>query len=78
MPDLLVRGLSERAVKRLKARAGRQGRSLQGEVRDILERAAAEPTAAERQRILEKWRKHFAGRYFDDSTALIRQDRDER
>lgn len=74
MADILVRGLAERTVQRLKARAKRNGRSLQGEVKDVLERAAGpdERTVAE---ILEKWEKRFAGRRFSRSAAIVRADR---
>jgi len=37
MPDLLVRGLSEETVRLLKARAEKSGRSLQAEVKDLVE-----------------------------------------
>ena len=40
MPEILVRGLDQKTVKRLKERARISGRSLQQEVKDILERAA--------------------------------------
>ena len=41
MARVLIRDLSERTVERLKARAERNGRSLQAELRIIVERAAA-------------------------------------
>lgn len=75
MPDILVRGLDEETVKRLKDRARRHGRSLQGEVKLALERAAgmdAEDVAA----MLDGWQKEFAGRRVADSAALIREDRE--
>ena len=74
MADILVRGLDARAVKRLKARAKRHGRSLQSEARLLLERAAgagSEDIAA----MLDGWRRHFAGRRFGSSARLIREDR---
>ncbi len=40
MPDIPVRGLDDETVKRLKARAKRNGRSLQGEAKRVLEQAA--------------------------------------
>lgn len=47
MTQLVVRRLPEEVKERLRARAGRHGRSLEAEVRDILVRAAeAEATAA--------------------------------
>jgi len=86
MAQILVRNLSQRVVQKLKARAKRRGRSLQAEVKEVLEREAAlfamspsiGPTAdmaAFKRRILEIRRK-FKGRKFPDSVALIREDRD--
>jgi plasmid stability protein len=75
MSDILVRGLTAETVKRLKARAKRHGRSLQGEAKLVLEQAAG-ATAAEVAEMLGKWRKKFAGRKFAETAALIREDRD--
>jgi len=74
MPDILVRGLDARVVKRLKARADRHGRSLQGEARLLLEQAAG-ADSTEVAELLGQWKKTFAGRAFTDSADLIRQDR---
>ena len=74
MPDILVRGLNAQAVKQLKARAKQHGRSLQGEAKLLLERAAGADTA-EVAAMLGKWKKKFAGRRFSDSVGLIREDR---
>ncbi len=74
MPDILVRGLDTETVKRLKARANQHGRSLQSEVKMLVERAAGtggEQVAA----ILNRWKKQFAGRRFSSSARLIREDR---
>lgn len=76
MPSILIRNLPERIVKRLKARAKQNGRSLQQECRAILEREADKFTPSEMQEVTAKWRKHFAGRTFSDSVELIRKDRD--
>ena len=40
MPDVLIRGLHEQTIKRLKERAKRHGRSLQSEAKMVLENAA--------------------------------------
>ena len=40
MPSILVRDLSQETVKLLKARAHRNGRSMQSELKSIIERAA--------------------------------------
>lgn len=74
MPDLLVRGLDTRAVKRLKDRARRNGRSLQSEAKRVLEEAAGK-SGAEVAALLERWRDLFARRRLSRSADLIREDR---
>ena len=78
MPEILVRGLDQKTVKRLKERARISGRSLQQEVKDILERAATILTMDEARRLSERWHRRLAGRSFSDSTELIREDRNAR
>jgi plasmid stability protein len=74
MPDILVRGLTPQALKRLKAQAKRHGRSLQSEAKLLLERAAG-ADAAEVAEILGKWKARFAGRKLTRSIDIIREDR---
>lgn len=74
MTDMLIRGLDERTLERLKARAQRHGRSLQAEAKLVLEQAAG----ADRQQVaamLDRWKQRFADRRFTDSADLIREDR---
>ena len=47
MAKVLVRDLEPAVVERLKARAAQHGRSLQKELKAILEEAAGQPTWAE-------------------------------
>ena len=75
MPDILVRGLDDETVKRLKARAKRNGRSLQGEAKRVLEQAAG-ANADEMAAAGRSWKKRFAGRRFADSADLMREDRE--
>jgi antitoxin FitA len=74
MSDILVRGLDRRVLDRLKERAKRHGRSLQGEAKRILEGAARtesiEATLAE----LRKFRESMPPSK-TDATDLIREDR---
>jgi plasmid stability protein len=56
MPSILVRGLDPRTVQRLKERARVNGRSLQHEIKEILERAARMLTMREARRLSERWR----------------------
>ena len=76
MAQMLVRDLDPEVVERLKERARSNGRSLQKEVRAILEGAAQTYTMAEARGVTEKWQERFARRKFSDSVELIREDRD--
>jgi plasmid stability protein len=78
MPHILVRGLGQETVNRLKERARINGRSLQQEAREILERAAATLTLEEAGRLSDRWRRRLAGRSYSDSARLIREDRERR
>jgi plasmid stability protein len=78
MPDILVRGLGRQTVARLKRRAKASGRSLQQEVRAVLERSVSTLTADEMRRLSQRWRQRLGGRTFSDSADLIRADRDAR
>jgi antitoxin FitA len=78
MSSILVRGLNPKTIQRLKERARRNGRSLQQEVKEILERTAGMLTMSEARRVSERWRHRLAGRSFSDSVRLIREDRESR
>ena len=75
MPSILIRGLNVKTIRRLKARAAASGRSLQTEVKAILENSATEKTFDELRREAEVFSKKFEGRWPADSTELIREDR---
>lgn len=74
MPQVLVRGLDPTTLERLKARARRHNRSLQAELREILERAARTDLITAR-RTAEQLRKKLAGGRHTDSADLIAEDR---
>ncbi len=74
MPHILVRNLEEDTIKRLKALAKRHGRSLQGQVRVVLEEAATLPVG-EVSAVIEKWQRRLARRRLSDSAGTIRKDR---
>jgi antitoxin FitA len=80
MAQILVRDLDDTLVARLKERARDNHRSLQGEVKAILEEAAAQASNAEVEAILDRWQRYWRqkGRTFSDSAELIREDRDSR
>jgi len=77
MAQILVRDLDKDIVERLKKRAKEEGRSLQSEVKFILEQAAAEPKVDMKAalRIAEEFRRKFKGRKFPDTVDLIHEDR---
>ena len=74
MPDVLVRGLNKSLLGKLKTRAKGHRRSLQVEIKTILEESARWDPEAFRKRA-EWWRKRLAGRKHSDSAALIAEDR---
>lgn len=75
MAQILVRDLDDKVVRRLKTRARRAGRSLQSEVKAVLEEAAQlDPRSA--LALADKIRKSFRRRRFSNSAVLIRRDRD--
>ena len=76
MAQLLVRDLDPAVVARLKEQARQNHRSLQGEVKAILEQAAATATRDEALAMIDKWQRRWGDRVFSDSTRLIREDRD--
>jgi plasmid stability protein len=71
----LVRDLDTDTMEHLRARARRHGRSLQGEVKAILQ-AAATLSVDEASAVAEQWQQRLAGRTFSDSAAVIREDRE--
>ncbi len=74
MAQILIRDLDDETVKRLKERARRHGRSLQGEAKLILAQAAG-LSLREARELARQWQQKLAGRPFPDSTELIREDR---
>ena len=74
MPDILIRGLDAETVRKLKRRARRHHRSLQGEAKSLIKRAAGiggEEIAA----VLDQWQRRFSKRRLVSSAELIREDR---
>jgi plasmid stability protein len=78
MGQVIVRNLDDGVVEALKARAARQARSLEAELRVILERAASERVVdvLEARARAERLRHGLEGRPHSDSAALIREDRE--
>lgn len=78
MGSILVRGLNQKAIERLKERARFSGRSLQQEVKALLERAADTLTMREARGLSERSSHRLGGRSMSDSAQLIREDRESR
>ncbi len=74
MPQVLVRNLDRSLVTRLKARARRHGRSLQAELKAILEEASGDDMLQAR-RLADRIRRTFSGRPQTDSGKLQAEDR---
>ena len=78
MGSILVRGLDQKTIERLKERARLNGRSLQQEVKALLERAADTLTMREARRLSDRWSHRLGERRFSDSAQLSREYRDSR
>ena len=74
MAQILVRDVDANIVERLKTRAKRHGRSLQGEVKIILIEAT-DLSLSEAHDVSGRWQKRLGGRVVGDSAASIREDR---
>jgi plasmid stability protein len=74
MAQVLVRDLETTVVTRLKARARRHGRSLQTELREILEKASRHE-AVDARAVAARIRRQLAGRSHSDSASLLAEDR---
>ena len=79
MATINVRQLNDDVVQRLKHRASVNNRSLEGEVRTILEAAVEEDLSAKREAFLTlsaRLRRASEGRAHTPAEDLIREDRD--
>lgn len=76
MPDLLIRQLSNSTINKLKARARANQRSVQAELKMIIEDAAAAGSLKVKAKLLAKSiRSQLVGRSHSDSALLIAEDR---
>lgn len=79
MATIEVRQLDDGVVRRLKQRASMNNRSLEDEVRHILETAVEDDMAAKRAAFLalsDRLRRKTEGRNHTPAEVLIREDRD--
>jgi plasmid stability protein len=74
MAQVLVRDLKADVVARLKARAKHRGRSLQTELKDILDQASRQ-SALDARALAARIRRRLAGRKHSDSVQLLAEDR---
>ncbi len=74
MVEILVRDIEPATVEGLKARARLHGRSLQKELKLILE-ASVPVTMTEAGKLAKTWRQRLARRKFSDSAVQLREDR---
>jgi len=75
--NVLIRDLDDETVEALKRRASDRNRSLQAELKAIVEEAASRDwstTWAAADRIFEELRS--SGQTFSDTTELLREDRE--
>jgi antitoxin FitA len=75
LAQILVRKLPDAVVERLKARAKRNSRSLEAEVRAVLEQTVT-TEKAEFLKAADAMRARLAGRHHTETLELLREDRD--
>lgn len=75
MHQLLIRNLKADTVKLLKRRAKKHHRSLQGELKYIVEAAASTATLEEMKQISLSWQNKLKAGSFTDSATQLREDR---
>jgi plasmid stability protein len=74
--QVLVRGLDDVVIDRLKRRAEAHRRSLESELREILEQASKQVEMSASADLADRIRNRLKGRVHSDSAELIREDRD--
>lgn len=74
MLQVLIRGLNKAVIERLKTRARQNKRSLQTELKLILEQAAL-PRGATARKLAGRLRRKLAGHTHSDSGRLLAEDR---
>ena len=74
MAQVLIRDLDPELVDRLKSRAREHGRSLEAELRSILEVAAGQDLL-DAKALAARIRRRLRGRAHSDSATLVSEDR---
>lgn len=75
MAQVLVRGLDESVVERLKKRAAQNGRSLQAELKGIIEAQAGTVSKAEARALAARIRRRIGAQLQTDSGVLQAEGR---
>ena len=81
MAQVLIRGLKDETVAAWKARAKRHNRSLEAELRELIEqnqRPELDMSWEEAVRFAEEMRAKLEGKVSGTTAELIREDRDSR
>jgi plasmid stability protein len=78
MASIFVRNVDSRAVRRLKAMAKAEGRSLQSLMRGMIEQWSGEEKMSpqEARKLSGMFHRRFRGRKFPDVVGMIREDRE--
>jgi plasmid stability protein len=77
MADVLIRNIDKKTLEKLKERAASNNRSLQEELKELVEFHAKPDMAATRGRVNEILVKYKAsGKHFPDSGEELSEDRD--
>jgi plasmid stability protein len=77
MPNVLIRNIDEKTLENLKKRADNNNRSLQAELKTILDMHGNVDFDEARMLMKESIEKYKSeGKVFSDSVDLIREDRD--
>ena len=76
MAEVLVRDLDAAVVEKLKARAAANGRSLQAELKAIIEEPARQVIKAEARALAARIRRRIGARHQTDSGMLQAEDRE--
>lgn len=81
MAQILIRGLEDEDIQRLRQHASDHQRSLEAEARIALRDAAQRPTREDREQFIQfadRMRKSLQGKVTGDSVDLIREGREGR
>lgn len=77
MPTLTVRNVDETVIRQLKSRARNAGRSLEAEIRVILEETSRRPSTDQLLAMADRIAAMTSATAQTDSTTILREIRDE-